>query len=351
MNFFQHNSDKLDRRGFISKESILSLVTQEEIFELVFKKIPQEFELVCSPLRVDKNPGCWFEYSIDNKLRFIDYGNPNVFQNIRLNNIDCFDMVQAYFKIPNFYLTLDFIKNNLLIKKENTAATHTIKQIKPTELKVKNKTKIVIESRPFEQKDILYWKQYGIFPKQLIEDKVLPLKKLFILNGKKGSFHIDCSIDLAYSYNDFEEARKKIYFPLKKGKKRFITNCTRNDVGGINSISQYSKQLIITKSYKDYRVLKNSGKNVVWFQNEGMIPDKTIINKLGKLSDIIVWFDNDQTGIQASEKIKQYLNSISPGIAKNLWLPEKALELGIKDPSDCLAKDPDYFRYFLKTFT
>ena len=34
MSNYQYNSDNLNRRGFISKESILDLVTQEEIFEL-----------------------------------------------------------------------------------------------------------------------------------------------------------------------------------------------------------------------------------------------------------------------------------------------------------------------------
>jgi hypothetical protein len=40
-----------------------------------------------------------------------------------------------------------------------------------------------------------------------------------------------------------------------------------------------------------------------------------------------------------------------PGKAKNLWLSEKGLDFGIKDPSDCMAKDTAYFKQFLKTFT
>jgi hypothetical protein len=341
MSLFQYNSDKLDRRGFISKESILSLVTQEEIFELVFKYKPQEFEYVVSPLRPDDDPGCWFTLHDNGVLYFVDFGGNR-------RHSDCFNIVQDYFKIPNFYLTLEFIYNSLIRGKTELKP---IQKQEKVQKETKKKVKLLIEARPFEARDGQFWSPYGIKKKDLIEDKVFPINRLFALNTKTGSHAIDCR-DLAYAYTDFSDSRKKIYFPLREGKRRFITNCSQNDVGGINSLAPYGSELIITKGYKDYRVLKNSGKNVVWFQNEGMIPNNLIINQLVKhFYSIIVWFDNDHAGITASEKIKQHINSIAPGKAKNLWLPERGLELGIKDPSDCRAKDPAYFHQFLKTFT
>ena len=139
---------------------------------------------------------------------------------------------------------------------------------------------------------------------------------------------------------------------MREGRKRFLTNCTKNDVGGINSLVSYGKELIIAKSYKDYRVLKNNGKNVVWFQNEGMIPSDSILTLLVRhFASVIVWFDNDQPGIIASEKVKNHINTLVPCKAKNLWLPERSLEVGIKDPSDCIAKDKVLFNQFLKDFT
>lgn len=341
MSLFQYNSDKLDRRGFISKESILSLVTQEQIFELVFKFKPVEFDYVTSPLRNDDVPGCWFSLHDNGMLYFVDFGSNRT-------HSDCFNIVQDYFKFPNFYLTLEYIFNTLI---RGNTELKPIEKKEETQKEVKKKVKLLIEARAFDARDAQFWSQYGISKKNLIEDKVFPLSRLFALNTKTGSHAIECR-DIAYSYTDFLDSKKKIYFPLREGKKRFITNCSQNDVGGINSLSPYGSELIITKGYKDYRVLKNSGKNVVWFQNEGMIPNNNIINQLVKQSlSIIVWFDNDQPGIVASEKVKQHINSIVPGKAKNLWLPERGLELGIKDPSDCKAKDPTYFQQFLKTFT
>ena len=341
MSQYQYNTDNLNRRGFISKESILNLVTQEQIFELVFNFIPQEFDYVVSPLRYDRTPGCWFTYHTNGVLYFIDFANTRT-------HSDCFNIVQDFFKFPNFYLTLEYVHKTLI---QGKVGLKPINNKEETKKLVKEKVKLLIEARDFSSADVKFWSQYEIRKKHLIEDRVFAVQKLFALNTKSGSHIIDCK-DIAYSYNDFPESRKKVYFPMREGRKRFLTNCTKNDVGGINSLVSYGKELIIAKSYKDYRVLKNNGKNVVWFQNEGMIPNDLILNLLVRnFVSIIVWFDNDQPGIIASEKIKTHINNIVQGKAKNLWLPERSLEQGIKDPSDCIAKDKNLFNQFLKDFT
>ena len=341
MSPYQYNSDNLNRRGFISKESILDLVTQEQIFELVFNFIPQEFDYVVSPLRYDRTPGCWFTYHTNGVLYFIDFAHTRT-------HSDCFNIVQDFFQFPNFYLTLEYIHKTLIQGKMELKPVINKEETKKI---VKEKVKLLIEARAFSSADVKFWSQYEIRKKHLVEDRVFAVQKLFALNTKSGSHIIDCN-DIAYSYNDFAEARKKVYFPMREGRKRFLTNCTKNDVGGLNSLVCYGKELIIAKSYKDYRVLKNNGKNVVWFQNEGMIPNDSILNLLVRhFNSIIVWFDNDQPGIIASEKIKTHINTLVPGKAKNLWLPERSLEVGIKDPSDCIAKDKNLFHQFLKDFT
>ena len=62
---------------------------------------------------------------------------------------------------------------------------------------------------------------------------------------------------------------------------------------------------MITKSYKDYRVLRNLGVNVTWFQNEGAFPDN-LDDIINDYKDVIVFFDNDFTGLAASETCKYY---------------------------------------------
>jgi len=334
-------SDNLERRGFICKDSILNQVSQEEVFQLVLGYSPKEFDYIVSPFRKDKTPGCWFEYHTTGVLYFIDFADK------KRTHRDCFNMVQDYFQLGNFYLTLEYIYNTLIRGKKIESL---IVQKKVIEV-VKPKVKILVEARNFSLPDSLFWSQYDIKKEDLIEDRVFPVKKVYALNTKKGTIISDCN-DVAYSYNDFPDSRKKVYFPKREGKKRFLTNCTKDDIGGLTSLVPYGKELIITKSYKDYRVLKNSGKHVIWFQNEGMIPNDQILNQLVKhFLKVVVWYDNDQPGIEASEKVTNYINSLCPAKAKSLCLPERALSWGIKDPSDCKAKDPQLFNTFLKTFT
>ena len=341
-------SDKLSKRGFIKKEDILGVVTQEEIFKLVFGELPIEFKYVKSPFRKDNTPGCWFQYNIDGKLRFTDFGNSSIINGISMGNIDCFDSVQVYFGLGNFYLTLEFIYNHLIKGKGIETANRLEIQVEKNERKA---VKLLIEPRMFSSKDAAYWSSYGVSKAQLIEDRVFPISRYHALNTKFGNFSASCP-DLSYAYTDFEEGRKKLYFPQKSGNKRFLTTCNKEDIGGTTSMT-CGKQLIITKAYKDYRVLKNEGKNVRWFQNEGMIPSIENLSILVKdFKSVIVFFDNDAQGIKSSKDVSDIINSIQRGKAKSLFLPERLLADKISDPSDLfLRQGKSSLTGFLTKFT
>lgn len=324
--FNNFEDDNIPRGGFMDKNEILSYVSEQEIYELVFGFKPEEYDKVCSPLRVDFTPGAYFERTpTDNRLFFKDWGDPTK------NLHDCFDVVKRYFNLPNFYQTLTFVKEHLidgrqLVKRE--LLTHTHKKTK--------KTDISFQSRTYLIADKIYWDKYEITKEQLLEDRVMPVSKIKIV-GKKGT-SISTPYTPCYAYTDFISGNKKLYFPYREGKKRFLTNCSKNDIGGINQLDLDDPQLIITKSYKDYRVLKNQGYNCVWFQNEGMIPDIEFLTPLiSSFSDIIVFFDNDKTGIEASKKLVDILQmTYSKGYG--IYLPIELLIEGIKDPSDLIAK-------------
>lgn len=324
---YGHTSDKVEELGYISKDKLLEYVTEEDIFELVFLFKPVEFEYVTSPLRHDTNPGCWFERDITTgKLQFRDFGDGD-------KPLDCFDVVQRYFKIPNFYRTLDFVKKALIDGKGIKA---DIKHIKPKikrEVATKTRVKILVRTRPFNNADRKFWQPYGITKRQLIEDKVFPISQFKLVGTKKGDVSVRPQ-KIAYAYTEFDKEMKKIYQPYLK-KFKFATNCDQNAVGGIKNLSPFGRQLIITKSYKDYRVLKNQGLNSIWFQNEGQIPSLEILLNLCKRFDsIVVFFDNDDTGIEAANKVVSLINQHIPGKARRICIDISMLKFGIKDPSD-----------------
>lgn len=339
MKEFNFITDETEERGFIDKKDILNCVTQEEIFELVFKFKPVEFQYVTSPFRVDQSPGCWFETDITTgKLNFRDFAYGT-------KPLDCFDAVKIYYNLPNFFKTLEFIKTKLIDGKTINA---NVNSIKPSKKVSKKKVEIFVNTREFDENDKNYWQSYSITRQNLIDDKVFAVQKYKMLNTRKGDF-VFMVYDLCYAYTDFKFERKKLYKPFQK--KKFITNCKPDDIGGINSLSYNNTQLIISKSYKDFRVLKNQGLNVVWFQNEGMFPSLNVIfNLIKNFSEIIIFFDSDNAGIVASNNLAEVIKSIFfSKKVRVVHLPIKLLKENIKDPSDLISKkSKNALQQFLK---
>lgn len=335
--------DNLER-GFINKQQILEYVSERDIFELVFGFKPVEYRYVTSPFRPDNNPGCWFQTDVaSGKLRFVDFANEETINGINMNNIDCFDAVQVYFKLNNFYKVLEFIKDKLIDGKN---IKHKIRVFKPKE---KKEVLIHIDTRNFDARDGRFWSKYGISKQNLIDDGVFPVRRFNLLNTRNGDI-LKRVYDPCYSFNNFSGDRKKLYRPFQKGSNRFITNCKADDIGEIDSLVKYGQELVISKSYKDCRVLRNHNLDSIWFQNEGMIPsDDVLVELCRRFTKIVVFFDNDEAGIIASEKVKNKINSFFPGKARNLYIPEHFnTQFDISDPSDLYRiKGPKHLQQFI----
>lgn len=322
--------DNIERRGFIDKDDILSYVTEEQIFEMVFGFQPEEYDYVTSPFREDNSPGCWFSYSTSGSLRFTDFGNHATINGIKMNNIDCFNAVQVHFKLKNLYLVLEFIQKHLIMGKQ-LLKKEGVKHTK----KVKKRATIHFKARPFEGRDKRYWQKYNITSQQLIEDKVFPISAYSAIDGN----HVDFAtkvFDLGYAYTKFKSGNRKIYRPQQKSKQKFFTNCTADDIGGLDVLAESGELLLITKSYKDWRVLKNQECDTVWFQNEGMIPSLEILDDLcRRFTTILIFFDNDRAGIEAAIKLTKHINYYYP---KKSFYIHLEVEINVTDPSDLVAK-------------
>jgi hypothetical protein len=326
-------NDNIEKIGFIDKDKILKYVSEEDIFELVFNFKPQEFDYVTSPFREDNTPGCWFQYTPSGKLKFTDFGSQIYINNTKMTSIDCFDAVKIFYNLSNLYQTLDFIKKHLIDGKQ-LSERGNFSLIK----KDKRKIEIFFEAREFNYKDKQYFKKYEISRQNLIDDKVFAVKRFKIINSKYGDFS-SRTYDLCYAHTDFQDSRKKLHRPNQIGKNRFLTNCNQNDIYGINNLINFGELLIISKSYKDYRVLKNQGLNVIAFQNEGMIPSNDILLPiLKRFTHVVVFFDNDKTGIEAGKKVSDYINSYFPGKSRYIYLNEDLNNYSITDPSDLIHK-------------
>lgn len=304
----------------ISKEDILNKITEEELFQIIFNEIPIIGKKYYSPFRNDSNPGCYFDYFC-NQLRFIDWANSDTYKGIKLQNINCFEAIQIYFKLDDLQSTLDFIYNNLINTNHSCSySNHVVINHKYID---KVSTKINLEYRKFQKRDVIYWSKYGISLNNLILDNVFPVNRYILTKTDSQIYRPNT---LCYSLGLFQNNKHKLYFPLIKNF-RFLTNCTQNDIGMIDNMDKESNYIVISKSYKDYRVLKNYNINSIWFQNEVTIPSEDILKYICSLySKIYIFFDNDATGITNSIKLKEHMKMFHNDInliSINAWYKVK----------------------------
>jgi len=296
----------------LNMQEILLRVSQEDIFSIVTKPALNEF--ILSPLREDSGAGCYFEWYRD-KLYFIDFG----FSNIPL---DCFGFISNYYGISHSE-TLKMINDHFQLGLGYS--NHIIKPVIPqrSSLKVieKKDTQILFQPRNYNKQDGHFWSPYGIKKSELIDDHVYAVKWFKVL--KDGNQSVIRPFTPAYAYFEFKP-RVKIYNPTTKVyKNKWVTNCNSNDIGNFSNIDVYGVHLLITKSYKDCRVLKNAGKkNTIWFQNEGTVPEAHIIGLLAKrFQRFSLLFDNDIAGLKAAERVMSIINNYFPEKVDNYTVP------------------------------
>lgn len=318
-------------------EEILKRVTQEEIFKIVLNQdiiVGREHKYK-APYRNDIHADCYFE-EYNGILTFIDFAD------FPFRPKNCFTFLERYYNLSfkealsyvNQYFKLGLGYSSDIVKRE---LENGLKISEVVEEFKKSKT-ITFLPRKFSYKDKKFWSKYEISKQNLIDDKVIPIE-LFKSTNRKGEDFISRPIDIMYAYTDFDN-KIKIYRPYGNKFEKWFTNCTQDDIGSLNSLPEEGNILVISKSYKDCRVIRNQGVNSVWFQNEGMIPNKTILKQLcDRFKKIYIWFDNDQTGLGSGKFVTDYLNNLlGEQKCTHIYLPPKLLrEYNIKDPADMIS--------------
>lgn len=312
-----------------TQDFIFSKVREEDIYNIVFNtKIEYDVHTYKNPIREDKEGRCFFTYN-NGVLWFIDYGNVDIThytaitfikEYYNLSHLEAMKYIAGYFNITEQSITVN--ENHIKYS---------------TEHNIKERVNITYIKNKFENKDYAFWNKYFISKENLEEDNILKIIQMKIINNTKTST-INFFKPVFVIYQSLDKERIKIYQPNVKNF-RFTTNCNKNDIGNIENYNSNNQNLIITKSYKDCRVLRNlniPNTNIIWFQNEGSKPDdENVINKIKSHKNIILLFDNDNAGIKASKKIKNYLFENYNIVVKLRYIP---LKYG-KDISDLIAKE------------
>jgi hypothetical protein len=322
----------------VAPEQLLQKISQQEIFEWVLK-VPFDFNnRYCSPLRTDNHPGCRFEERPDGIVVFVDFGEKLLTGNTHRS---CFKMVMDAFNVTlpgavrlicnKFGLStnsLDYFEVEAKLSYEKKEAGFI--------------TDMTYDKKPFSKSDIIYWSGFMIKPEHLIEDNSFCVKRFTIKNHK--GYRIISPYQHCYAF-DFVD-KVKIYQPYNE-KYKWISSCDENCIGNIDNLPINGDELIIQKSYKDHRILRNLewGLNVIWVQNEGCIPSIEILKNLTERFKIItIFFDNDADGLKAAYKLAHVFNELRPGCVRIVYLPERRKHKTLygkflKDPGEFYNKE------------
>lgn len=304
------------KRNDLKAETILAKIDPYDIYRFYIG----DFTLgraIHSPLRKDENPSfCVKMSSKSGNIYHIDYAKDDI-------KGDCFDFVQQMYGL-NFDQALKKVAQDFGI----IDGTEKYKKIVSTEAKEKALARpkhIHIITRNFSEEELAYWSEYHLTKEDLVRDRIVfAIKQLRI--SRKVIPNYDKTLRFGYYFNPFW----KVYRPLMPKDKKWIFNNTPNDtMYGLENIRE-GEDILVTKSVKDYLVLRKVFPNVCGVQHESVgAINKTNIELLQKkCKNVYIFFDNDEVGVRSCTYYNQFgFNYVN--------IPKKYHEENrIKDPSD-----------------
>lgn len=289
----------------LTKENIFNKISSYDIFKTYcdnFEEIDKKFK---SDLRPDdKNPSCCIAY-INGDLLYTDFGEGSyravsyVMKKFNLRFGDALLKINKDFKLE---LGSPYVLEGEYIRHEG-------KKLEKIKFKEKKDTVIRIKQRDFTKKDLEYWYQYGWTLDMLKKAKIKSIAYYWLDNHKNNNrlFPVGYK-NLCFSYEYYFHKsifRRKLYLP--ESEVRFLSNVDNTVVQGYHLLPKEGGDvLFITKSYKDCGAFWNCGFNAIAPNTEeAFLPSEYIYKLKNRFKRIILWFDNDKTGIKRARDFSE----------------------------------------------
>lgn len=289
--------------------SILSKISEFDIFNEYCEGFSQIDKPFCSELRDDRNPGVSIYMNHNDSLRYKDFASGE--------HLDCFGYVMAKYGCT-YHESLNIISNDFGLSSfkptmANTGMVFVSNKIAEDHKTIKTKTNIEIVKQPFSIIDYDYWNQFGISLNLLHEYNVFSAKYVYITkNGKRTNLQYRNSNPCyAYMFTSYGETSYKIYRPLsKEGDIKWLFNGDSSiNIEGYDQLPLHCDTLVITKSLKDCMSYRSLGISAISLQGEGNNLQQEFVTKLLKrFNRIIINYDNDAAGILGAKRIHDQYN-------------------------------------------
>ena len=209
-----------------------------------------------------------------------------------------------------------------------------IKKYKKREIdynKLKESKEILFTSRPYTERDLVWWGNYGVDEALLSKYDIRSIKYLLDEDyniTKKISIY-----DLAFAFVIYDKV--KVYMPEAYAAKKWRNTCPAEYIQGWQQL-EGRDTLIITKSYKDIMVFKSfMNVDVIAPQGESFNFNQDTIKFIQDNYEVVyVVYDYDEAGKIGAEKLEAH------GFLKR-WVSKvinpKTIKVDDKDISDYIS--------------
>jgi hypothetical protein len=279
-----------------------------------------------NPLYEDRKASCNIYFDRRNDCyRMKDFGNDTY-------SGDCFDTV-GWIKGLNCSNSADFVEILKTINRElslyldendqsfvvSVSPKPVRKQESPQQPENPKKAKpYSIVQQLFSEKETEFWLQYGITPEILKAYKVFSLRE-FKSENSEGKPFTFTALDNEPIFGYTGKRHVKIYRPFSEIRFLYGGLLPDNYCFGLEQLPAKGDTLFITGGEKDVLSLVAKGFHAICFNSETSNIPQSIIKKLSyRFKHIILLYDTDKTGLDASLKHAQQLSDLG---VKRLVLP------------------------------
>lgn len=309
--------------NLINVDELEKLVTQVEMLGYYFpiKHLPI---VICSPLRVDRNPSFGIYPRDNGKIGYIDFKTSD--------SGDIYNLLgQLWGTSLNDTTSRIYSELQYMLEGKEKNLVEVMFTGEGKVKKFSNHSIIKCKVRDWKPWDIEYWEQYGISLEWLKFAKIYPISHILVTQKDK-NYALPAD-KLAYVYVEFKDGVEslKIYQPYSEEYK--WTSKHDASVWDLwQQLPETGEYLIINSSKKDALCIwENTGIPCCSLQAESYLPKESVMNELKRrFKHIFILYDNDYT------KDKNYGEIQGKRIAETFGITQLSLPtiLESKDPSD-----------------
>ena len=320
----------------VSKELILSKISEEEIFEFYGVKVVKG--LFCSKLRHDARPTVSLYRSNKGRLVYRDFGTAQ--------SLDCFGYVQELFGC-SFYMALQIIANDFgIIHRPDLKPNKAKIEYSGIKFEEKKSAIIRVQTRDFNERELSWWMKYGVSLDTLKKFQIYPIDAVWLNDHL---FYQNVANRYVFGYyggikDNIEQWR--IYF-VGNQKYKFVSNWKSIQIQGAHMLPKTGNYLVVTKALKDVAVLYEYGIPAIAPCSENLFITESQYNRLKcRFKKIFCLYDMDIPGVQAEKRIKKQFPDVQMlllpwGTAKDISDYRKTF--GHRKTLDLINKAKEYY--------